>query len=611
MTYRRRPLTRRAFLRRAAVLSAAVSAPMSIAAPAATRRAWAYTRDAVSDPSGTTLERTIVATGPGPYHRLAYGPARPILVRGDLAAAKTGREGRRRALGTFLHLTDFQLADAQSPGRVEFLDRHADEPTPSFLAAAQRPEEALTVHIVEALVRRANAVAAGPVTGRRFDATVCTGDNLDNKQANELDWYLTLMDGGALAANSGAPDAFEGVQAFDDPPYYDPHYYHPEPVAGVRPDTYKSFYGFPDYPGLLDAAIEEFAATGVRTPWYAVYGNHDALVQGNDQANPAYEAVATGGTKVLHPPPGWSAGDFYRGLVSGDVGALAAISLAPSRSVTPDPERRFVSGDEFVRRHLRSPSAPKGHGFTEDNLDPVRLYYVFDLAEGARGIVLDTTSPRLSEGSIGQAQLTWLEQRLIEVHSRYYDDAGNEVRTGNDDHLVVLVSHHPARAMQPIQGRTEGGEVEQRYGGSTVEDLLHRFPNVILWVNGHTHENRVFARPDPRGRTGGYWDVTTSAQIDPPQQARTIELADNRDGTLSIFTVVVDHAGPPRTEVGGYDVLGLASIGRELAFNDYQASAEAARGEPKDLNTELLVAAPFAVSTSSPTRVAYVPATGR
>lgn len=592
MTYRRhpRPLTRRAFLRRAAALSAGAWAASTAAD---VRDALAATRHMVADPSGTTLERTIVTAGQGPYHRLTYGPPWPIRVRDELSAPRSGRAERRLPLCAFLQLTDFQLVDAQSPARVEFLDRYADEPVPSFLSSAQRPAEALVSHAVEAMSRQTRAVGAGPVTGRPLDLTVCTGDNLDNRQANELRWFFTLMDGGELRANSGAPGVFEGVQGFDDPLFYDPHYYHPEPVADPRSDNYKGSYGFPDYPGLLDAAINPFVASGLRTPWYSVYGNHDALVQGNDQPNVAYETIATGGTKVLHPPPGWAAGDFYRGLVDGDPAALSAVSIAPSRPVTPDPERRFVSAQDFVSAHLNSPSRPRGHGFTEDNLDPARLYYTFNLVEGVRGIVLDTTSPRLAAGSIGHTQLQWLERRLVEVHSRYYDGSGAEVRTGSDDHLVVLFSHHPARSMQPVQGRSESGEVEQRYGGQTLEELLHRFPNVVLWVNGHTHENRIFARPDPQGRTSGYWDVTTSAQIDPPQQARIVEFADNRDGTLSIFTVITDHAAAPQGEVGEYDPMGLAAISRELAFNDYHANAEGARGGRADLNTELLVAAPF------------------
>jgi hypothetical protein len=66
-----------------------------------------------------------------------------------------------------------------------------------------------------------------------------------------------------------------------------------------------------------------------------------------------------------------------------------------------------------------------------------------------------------------------------------------------------------------------------------------RFPNVVAWVNGHTHVNRVNPVPDPTGYTGGFWEITTAAHVDYPEHARIIELVDNRDGTLSIFGTVI------------------------------------------------------------------------
>ena len=42
--------------------------------------------------------------------------------------------------------------------------------------------------------------------------------------------------------------------------------------------------------------------------------------------------------------------------------------------------------------------------------------------------------------------------------------------------------------------------------------LLLRFQNVVLWLNGHIHANRITARPDPHGRHG-FWEVTTSSIV--------------------------------------------------------------------------------------------------
>lgn len=590
----REPMTRRTLLARMAALSAAAWASPLWVPDAA--RLWAQTADTVAHPEGTTIERTITTVGGGPYFRLGFGPGWPVVARGDLAEAKPGREGRREPIVAFLHVTDFQLVDAQSPARVEFFDRYADEPSPAPIGAAQRPQEPFIAHVVEALVRQFRSVGRAPVTGADVAFTISTGDNLDNAQLNEMRWFATLMNGGTFAPNSGAADAFEGVMGFDDPVYYDDHYWHPEDVAGpVSPDRYKSVHGFPSYPGLLAAAIQDFDAVGLPHRWYSVYGNHDYLVQGNVQRNDLFDQIAMGPSKVLAPPPGMSYSDLLNGLEAQDPVVAAQFSSSPARPVTPDEERHLMHPSEYIRAHLDAagPFGPAGHGFTEDNLEGPTFHYTFDVAEGVRGIVLDTTSPATSEGSIGQAQLAWLEQRLVEVHSRYHEAGGTEATTDNTDQLVVLFSHHRPSSMEPIQGPGSDGSIEQRFGGDELLELLHRFPNVVLWVNGHSHFNRIVAHPDPAGRTGGFWDLTTSAQIDPPQQARILELVDNRDGTLSIFTTLIDHAGGPDTAVGAYDLLGVAGIAREVAYNDPQAGLANKIGEPTDLNTELLVTAPF------------------
>jgi metallophosphoesterase (TIGR03767 family) len=592
--------------RLAAMTGAAYAAPLWVPGY---RKAMAQTNAVAVNPELTTLERSIVTSGEGPYFRLAYGPPWPIQVRADLHEPQLGRDDRRVPLATVLHFTDFQFPDAQSPARVEFLDALADEPFVTAVSGAFRPEEALVLQACEAVIRRANAVGGGPVTGRGYDCCVSTGDNFDNKQLNELRWFLQLMSGGgSLAANSGAPDVFEGVQSFDDLLTYDKNYYHPEP--NDDPDQYKTLYGFPDYPGLLEAAIEPWDPEGIKAPWYSVWGNHDALVQGNSPTNPIFDTIATGPIKILGPETGTPSA-LYQLMVEGNPDNLTDITLMPHRVVTADPDRRFVTGREYVaehRSHTYGGLGPVGHGFTQQNEDEATLYYTFDVAPGIFGITLDTNSTIGAFGSIGEAQLQWLEAQLITAHSTYYEPDGTPVRTGNDDRLVIIFSHHRAESMDfPVPFPDEEGRLEERFSGEVLRDLLHRFPNVILWVNGHSHFNRIVPRPDPSGRTNGFWDITTAAQIDPPQQARIIEVVDNRDGTISIFTTVIDHEAPPEPGSANphYSLHDLASIARELAYNDYQAGVQNKIGEATDLNTELLLAAREEVVQRPPGRTRF------
>ncbi len=303
-------MSRRTFLRATAVVTAATALPMGAAATASAR---ARTLATALVPEGTTLAVALgLADGTG-YRRVTELPGWPLAVRDDLAAPRSGREARRTPLATIVHLTDVHVIDAQSPARVEFLDRYADQPAQAIpFASAWRPQETLTAQIADAMVRQLRRVGAGPVTGRPYDVAVSTGDNTDNQQANELDWFLTALDGGELRVNSGAPDRYEGVQDTD-PTTFDDHYWHPDEIGalvGGAPDRYKRQLGFPDLPGMLGAAIAPFTTVGLPCPWYSCYGNHDGLLQGNSPAVPPLPSIATGPLKVVNLPAGLSPNDL-------------------------------------------------------------------------------------------------------------------------------------------------------------------------------------------------------------------------------------------------------------------------------------------------------------
>ena len=548
---------------------------------------------------GTTLATTFAPTGAaGGYRLLSEVPGFPLVVRTLGTPAKAGREDRRAALATVVHLTDVHLIDAQSPGRVEFLDRYADAPTKAIpFDSAWRPQETLTGQVAEAMIQRINAIGRGPVTGRAFDCAVSTGDVVDNCQLNELGWHVGLLDGGqTITPNSGGP-GYEGVQDAD-PLTQDGHYWHPD-VMDPAGDLLKSQHGFPVVPGMLAAAVAPFPATGLKTRWFATHGNHDGLLSGNAPPNPVLDAVLTGPIKVVSLPAGVSPGDLATGLAAQDPAVLTALATAPGRPVAADARRRSIGIADWVDAHLSSPAVPgpKGHGLTEAMKASGDLYHSFDIAPGVLGVSLDTCARGgYADGSIYEGQLAWLAGVLKAASSA----------KGGTDRLVVLFSHHNLATLDnPVPDPTK--PTEQRVPSAAIEALLHEHPNVVAWVNGHSHVNRVLPHPHPSG-AGGFWEILTAAHVDWPQQSRIVEIADNKDGTLSIFGTIVDHAGPARAaSVAPGRVLDLAGLSRELSFNDPQMNL-AAVGQPQDRNVELLLPAPFALS---PTAAAATTTTAR
>ena len=543
--------------------------------------------------SGTTLEETIVKgatlqTGTkASYFRLAAGPGEAHIVRTELARRTAPANGRRSLLH-FVHLTDTHITDAQSPARVEFLDRYSDGPCAGVpFNAAFRAQETLSLQVLEAMNRRIRDVGVSPVTGAPIAFAMCTGDNIDNEQFNELRWFIDLMDGGkAVTPNSGAA-IYEGVQSAA---WNDQEYWHPD--AGVK-DKYKRQYGFPDYPGLLVSAVRPFTTSGVGIPWYQTFGNHDGLLQGNAPRNPVFNAIAVGGLKVEGLPPGLDPCDSFEILRSDP----AALFAGPAKPVTPEPLRRVVRRSDYIKEHFRTTGAPVGHGFTATNKIDGTAYYAIDSHPRFRLIALDTVNPGgYADGSIGQTQFEWLKRKLREVHSTYTNGKGEAVHTGHSDKLVILFSHHGLRSLNnplAVPDPFEPGANDlPRVMADTIEALLHRFPNVIAWVDGHTHNNII----EPRVRPGGgFWDVGTAAHCDWTCQSRLIDVLDNADGTLSIVCTMIDHAAP--AVPGGSDpVMRLASIHRELAANDYQLGfASAGPGTAQDRNVELVVKAPFPI----------------
>ncbi len=563
--------------------------------------------------AGTTLSESIGFRQDGGdedgYRTLEYQSGWPLVVRQDLASAHPDRVKQRTPLASFVHLTDVHIIDAQSPERIPFARKFGVPYRTDY-----RNQDTLTLHVADSMVQRINALEAGAVTGEPFAFVVSTGDNGDGRQMNELQNYINVLDGGMVVTNSSG-QGYVGVQDNYILPgheeLYD-QYYHPDPPpTGIEPDSFKREHGFPEYPGLLDAATTNFEATGLDSPWYSAHGNHDSAVFGYFRAVQAdldlyWDPVGTGnipdyGSQMfLDLPDGMDIETFEGCLGAPDPACVAEIyDGALMRPVPANPARAQYLTEDFLQLHFESPASPgpAGHGFTAENRINNTLYYTFTMAPGMVGVMLDTVNQSGKDsGSIGTIQAQWLEAQLQRYSSKYLDASHQITTTGNADGLIVLFSHHNLLTLDNDTS-LPGDPDPDKVLSDDLEQMLLRYPNVILWVNGHSHVNRVWAHRSFQSTAPlatGFWEVNTASHIDFPQQARTIEIVDNQDGTLSIFGVLIDHLASPTTDPNRLDVLGLASISRELSVNDPDFQIGFQIGAPGDRNVELLIDHPLA-----------------
>ena len=543
-------------------------------------------------PTGTTLAATKVRGTPNAlgYRKIVDGPGEPSIPLNNLLGGATRGPGTRTPIVSFGQFTDMHLVDAQSPMRVEFIDQIGGAVT-----GAYRAQEMLSLQVAEAMVRAMNRFAPkSPVAGRPLDFLVSTGDNADNTQLNEIRWHIDVLDGKTnLRPDSGNYNQWEGVGGPTDGNTY---YWHPGGTPNNHaPDDPHTKYGFPTAAHLLNRCRNPFNASGLHMPWYTTFGNHDGLVQGNAPVPQAFTTIAEGPLKVIGPPSVGQLQTLVAQFAAGDPTALTTLlTLGPAKLVTPDVNRRPLGRDQVVQQYFTTTKTPVGHGYTNSNVTNNTAYYSFDKG-GVHFISLDTCDTLgYSEGSIDHAQLLWLTAELQAHSSRYLDSTGNWVTGSGADQLMVIFSHHTVETMTNPIGIN-------RANGATVAALLLQFPNVVLWVNGHTHRNTVVPYSRPAGAVvgGGFWEVNTAAHIDWPQQARVLEIVDNGDGvTLSVFGTIIDHAAPNDPGTDPIGVLPLAALSRELGANDWQNEVptgveDGKRGKLTDRNVELLVRKPF------------------
>ncbi len=635
--------------------------------------AVAVAQAATGDTFGkSTLEQRIQPDGNPGFNFLETVAGEGYTVRdgseagAKLGEARSGRGARRTSISYFGQLTDFQLADDESPLRVEFLD-----PMGGSYSAAWRPQEALAPFEIDQMMRQFNhfaknaPTAAGNGTLPKMDFVMNTGDISDNSQYNETLWNRQIMEGDTVNPNSGVdpapylgshplcpnsiaatlngmdPADYAGVQDRDlwpptskpgyplDPAmgyFWDPD--DPNPAA-TNPGWVNPYADAPSYPGLMNRAQKPFKPTGLKVPGYVLFGNHDDLVQGNKYANETYGQIATGCLKPIDDdednsgrPNGPLLGMVLNAnFTKDDLLGLYASDPAYFMPVPPDPDRRLLSRKEYMKMFGAGKDKTAGHGFRFVDRSEAKAsngwagYYSFSPRPGIRYIVLDTTAhggkyPGSDEGNLDYPQLQWFESKLKLAKQN------NEVAIAFSHHAIpsltanVLDENAPACRTVGVD-KVPGCDGDPRFSGipggtpahliglaDDAEALMLKYPNAIAWVAGHSHVNRITPYAAEDGKSG-FWSIRTSALADWPKQNRLLELFDNRDGTLSLFGTLIDHAAPvdppaPGSDAAGFTPEQMASVARTIGFNDSQSGRACppklcGEGEIQDRNVELLI----------------------
>ena len=614
----------------------------------------------------TTADATIVPVPghEGLYRCLETALGEPYSVRGvtghtEHVAHDVDRNVDRlfevEPLLAFVHLTDLHVTDAQSPARAEFLDRLGNIDSALFPVLGNigtyRPQDMLSMQVVEAMAVAVRNLHYGPATGCPVSFAMITGDVVDNSQYNEIKWYLDLMNGGkTIIPDSGDRSRYEGVGSTA---FYDWYYWHPDGprVAHGSPieagsDIAHERFGYPDVPGLLDSCRREFTSTGLGIPWYDVPGNHDYMLAGTIPHTDILRRVAVGDRKMT----GWTEGiDMGKLLANHSIvppDIVAALSGGTWEQVTADPDRRLIDQKQWLVALRHGIAAIDGESYGQDSghgdnehadykstghidghsgktsndmiqrpaLESGHSYYSFD-AGPVRCLVLDTVNPSGGwQGSLDAEQLSWIEGELLNGHSRWLNEDGKWATSSHEDRLFVLFSHHPLETLVNSHSPSNSNRIL----AGDLDGLLGRFPNVILWVNGHTHRHKITllssagpvhgngetcntreAVPEYPGHR--IWQITTASLIDWPQQGRVIELAIDRSSReLVIYSTVLDHTGMIDPRTGDLDdPLVLAGWSRELALNSWHrddpTGEPPGRGSRYDRNVILRIPAPFAL----------------
>ena len=516
----------------------------------------------------------------GPTEYSAYTLDTPGVDYGAILPDGTavGAYNPVETLLTFFTMTDIHITDKESPAQALYgatqLGAWGNTNT-----SAYSPVILSTTHVLDAAVQTINALHKTTP----FDFGISLGDDANSNQYNELRWFIDVMDGKRITPSTGA---HKGATTID--------YQKPYQSAG------------------LDKSI----------PWYQAIGNHDQFWCGSLYPTDYVRSVQTGNTVIdmgfvsignNQYRPTFDARGTYMGVIDGttqygDVKYDVEADTILPPIVAPDRNRRALSTNtsttlNWMKEFFNTTSKPKGHGFTQANLDKDFACYSFEPKASVpiKIIVLDDTckenplgaaADAYARGCLDQKRYDWLinelnqgqaEGKLMIVAAHIPvgpqlnvpdappqpDPAANPpANFPNDTPIAVFISTCNAPDSTPGVPCNSGMGIDNNLPvppysvvtDSSLLETLHNYSNLILWIAGHRHMNVVSPQPALAGQGPefGFWEVETASLRDFPQGFRTFEIKRNDDNTVSIFITNVDPAvqgtGSPADKSRGYAI---------------------------------------------------------
>lgn len=438
------------------------------------------------------------------YGVCQYGPGLGYEKRLDLMPVNYNAASavNTAKLLNFFAMTDVHITDEESPAQAVYFGIRE-----KGIISAYSPAMLYSTQMLDAAVQTVNALHRI----NRFDFGISLGDVSNNAQYNELRWFIDILDGKKINPDSGIKD---------------------DPI-----------------PGLNNDYQDEFQAAGIdkTIPWYSAIGNHDHFWMGT---NPPTEYIRQtyNGSEILQVgdiflPGGINRKDFYVGVINGKTPYGTIIGAGPVESTTPqkipaDPNRRFLSRNEWVNEFNNTSSDPRGHGFNQTN---GLGCYTFGPNSNVpiKVIVLDDTQSEndadvhgYGHGTLDQERYDWLVHEL---------DKGQ-----NEGKLMIIAAHIPIGVkMEGTLGAFLGWSSLAAVSEKNLIAKLNTYPNLLMWIAGHRHLNTVtvLPSPDPVNHPElGFWVVETASLREYPQQFRTFEILRNSDNSISIIAANIDPA---------------------------------------------------------------------